>query len=582
MSYFFFILIALSLYSYSKRINTYFFKNENDLLINLFIFTFFFCLIYLIVSYSFIIGFNNKNVAYFILLVLIGIFFLEINQIKSLIKNLQLKFISSDLKIIYIILFFFFLISLQPVADEDSLRYHLEIGKKINDKTFYENIWFDYILIGAHEFINSFSLNFNLENISSLTNFLYLFFSIVTNIYILKRYKTGSGLKSGLILLSCPYLIALVSSQKFYFLPCFVVSYSIAYLFLEKQLNKKVCYLIIISNIFCVVIKPTFFPYLILIFCWFFVTQKSLKNKILLIFLSLFFGLVFYFPIFYIKSKIFSDPFIPYFSINSDNYLWYSEFNAYLRGFALDISDKVDNPIYKLVLLPLKLILPLQFSDIFRVLGVSILFVFTIRYEYHKKIIFLIIFFIISVLVLNNYSIRWFLPLIIFITIFANIDKNLILKKILIIQLFFVCSVLVPMGVFILSSKIGIVHKNLILEKIFPSHLLISDINKNYPNQKIFTNLNYFYYFDNDVPVYFPKIVEKFDPDYFRRNEIDTKLILWPDVTSEDDSINSFVERNLKCKNLTRVKKYESIGIGRFFALHDKNSIDFILYKIDC
>ena len=28
---------------------------------------------------------------------------------------------------------------------------------------------------------------------------------------------------------------------------------------------------------------------------------------------------------------------------SSENYLWYSEFSAYLRGFALDISDKIDN-----------------------------------------------------------------------------------------------------------------------------------------------------------------------------------------------------------------------------------------------
>ena len=40
-------------------------------------------------------------------------------------------------------------------------------------------------------------------------------------------------------------------------------------------------------------------------------------------------------------------------------------------------------------------------------------------------------------------------------------------------------------NIFIFSSKIGIVHKNLILDKIFPSHLLISDINKNYPNHFI-------------------------------------------------------------------------------------------------
>ena len=56
-------------------------------------------------------------------------------------------------------------------SDEDSLRYHLEIGKKINNGSFYNNVWFDYITLGAHEFIISMGLDINFENISSYTNF---------------------------------------------------------------------------------------------------------------------------------------------------------------------------------------------------------------------------------------------------------------------------------------------------------------------------------------------------------------------------------------------------------------------------
>ena len=43
------------------------------------------------------------------------------------------------------------------LAPEPGGKKFIEVGKKINDGTFYLNPWFDYIALGAHEFINSFA-----------------------------------------------------------------------------------------------------------------------------------------------------------------------------------------------------------------------------------------------------------------------------------------------------------------------------------------------------------------------------------------------------------------------------------------
>ena len=137
-----------------------------------------------------------------------------------------------------------------------------------------------------------------------------------------------------------------------------------------------------------------------------------------------------------------------------------------------------------------------------------------------------------------------------FVSIFARIDKLNFLKKITYLQLLAISCLIIPMGLSILASNIGIIDKKIILSKIFQSHNMIEHINKNYKNEKIFTKLNYFYYFDNIVPVYHYTIVKKFDPDYYRKNEKNTKLIYlespnsWTFEMQDLEKIADFAKKN--------------------------------------
>ena len=579
MIYIFLLLLTLGLYSASNKINQYIFKENGNIIINTFIFSFFFGLIYIINSYLFILNINGKYFAYLFFAIIIIYSLLQIKEIYNYFKIFKLNYISNNKIILAIFLFYFFTILL-PVADEDSLRYHLEIGKKINNGTFYNNTWFDYIALGAHEFINSFALHINFEHISSYSNFVALSFAIVSNIYILKKYKKGSGISSAIILLSCPYLIALIPSQKFYFFPCFIVSYSIAYLYLEKKINTITIYLILLLNIFCVIIKPTFAPYLILVGIWLFIINKGYKNKIFYLLGAIVLLIIFYFPIFIIKQKIYNDPFLPYISLNSQNFAWLSDYNFYLKTWNMDITDTINNLFLKYLLIPIKLVLPLSFSDIFKSLGLGLLFLFSFNYRKNKNLLLLLLFFIFAVILLNNYQTRWFLPLLIFISIFAKIDKLIILKKTTFLQLIAVSCIIVPMSLATLATNIGLLDKKVILDKIFQSHKLIEHINNKHRNEKIFSKINYYYYFDNVVPVYYPKIVKKFDKNYYKNNEKTTKLILWP--IGPDDSYDAikFVSENLSCNKIKEIDEF-SVGVERNF-LNQKNKTKVILYKLDC
>ena len=595
MNYFLLLLLTLGLYSFCNKIHYYFYKTNENIIVNTFIFSSFFALIYLINSYLLLFNINSKYFSYFFILFSAIVCIFQRREILNYVNIIKSYFIKKN-KLFLLLLFFYFLTILLPPADEDSLRYHLEIGKKINDGSFYLNTWLDYIALGAHEFINSFALHFKFENISSYTNFVYLSFAIISNIYILKKYKQGSGILSGLILLSCPYLIALISSQKFYFFPCYIVSYSIAYLYLEKKIDTLILYLILTLNIFCFIIKPIFLPYLILVSLWIFIKKKNYYDKILyLIFFSTV-SVLFYFPIFLIKFNIYNDPFLPLISINNENTEWLSIYNYYLTNWNMDFTDSINNLYVKYLLIPFKLVFPLQPADLFKTLGLGLLFLFSINYKKNKYLLGLIIFFIFSVIILNNFQSRWFLPLLIFVAIFANLNRFNFLKKITYLQLIGVFCILIPMGLATFASNLGLLNKKFLFNKTFQAHKMIEYINENYEDEKVFSTLNYFYYFDNVVPVYYPYITTKIEPDYYRKNEETTKLILWKDEKDYIDKIisketnenfeaqmglNRFVDENFQCKKIKKIKDFE-FGAGRNFLNHKKNKTKFSLFRMVC
>ena len=575
MSYLFLLFATLSLYSLSNKINRYVHKNNENVIVDTFIFSFLFVLIYLLSSYLFLLNISSKYFAYIFLIIVILVIYSQWREILKYFKIFKLKLFSNNKLLILILIFYSFIIFFPP-SDEDSLRYHLAIAKKINNGSFYSNVWFDYITIGSQEFLSSFLLHLNLENFISYSNFLYLAFAIISNIFILKKYNKGSGFLSATILISSPYLIALLASQKFYFFPCFIVSYSIAYLYLDKEKNLFTIYLVLFLNVFCVISKAIFLPYLILIIIWLFFIIKGNKNKIIYLFSTLFTVIVLYFPIFFIKLKIFNDPFLPYISLNSSNFDWFADFNFNLTNWNMDYTDKIKNMYLKSFLIPFKLIFPLTVSDFFKTLGISLLFLFSFDFKKNKNLLYILIFFILSVVVLNNYQTRWFLPLLLFTSIFARINKYSFLKKINLIQLSLVSCLIFSLGLISIISHVGLLDKKIILNKIVSSTKVVEKINKKYKNHKFFSDLNNQYYFSNSIPIYYPKQVNKFDKNYYKRNEPEAKFIIY---TGKYGDIKLLLSRYFDCQTYEKIEEYYYLN-RRFYFIAQKKKVN--LYRLTC
>ena len=259
--------------------------------------------------------------------------------------------------IVALFLFLFLISSMLPPADLDSLRYHLEIPKKIINNQFYNYITLDYTYLGAIEFLNLFGLNFNFENTSSLINFLYLLFLVISNFYIFQKYKIGSNNFGNLIVLSSPYLTSMITSQKIYFLPCYIVIYSLTYLILNGyKIKFKIHQLISSILVFSISIKTIFLFYVFLIFLFqLYILRNNFKNFFIYFLTYIFFILLFIIPILILKYRLFGNPLIPFLDLNGINGQWLNEFRSFLIKYEYPLN------FYNLIFFPLKIILPFSF-----------------------------------------------------------------------------------------------------------------------------------------------------------------------------------------------------------------------------
>ena len=582
MNYFISSICLFGFYSMALIFNTYYYKSKTNILQNIFSFTLIFYLIYIIISFFFIFQINSKFISagIAILSFVLGISFL-LKRYKIILKEINNNF---DHKLLLLSIFSYFLLSYLIPSDQDSIRYHLEIPKNIIENTFYKNSTLDYMMVGANEFIILFGLHLNFENTASLLSFTYIIFIILTNNFFLEKYKIGSKYLGGFIVISSPYLVSLIASQKIYLLPCFIVSYSIAYLYIAKnKISFKDVLLIIILSIFSVCLKTIFLPYLLYILFWsLFIFKSTRIEKIYISLFSFFVGCLSYLPIAWIKYQLYKDPFIPIVSFNPDNQEWLKMWYYFLTNFQMDYTDRF-NTFFQIILIPVKLIVPLNPIDLFRTLGIGMAGLLLLPYKKNKNLLLIIFFFLISFFILGNYQSRWLLPLLIFIGIFVQEIGNNFFKKIVYLQLICILFVVAPLGLF---SFVGsYIPKINIEKKIVPIKDISQKINEKYKNQKYFTNTNFFYYHDNKIPIYYPEITQIFDKDLFNRNK-NVRLFLhidsgkfdisqyvkggqfqFPKYVWSDFSKNLYVKKNSKEITATcAISGYQIVETWRFNA----------------
>ena len=353
--------------------------------------------IFLIISYPlFIYGFLNSDFfdKIFLFIILIGI----LNFILFLFKKKKINLFShyKTNYLVFTLIFLYFLLSISPITDADSLSYHLNVGKYILEYSRLptESFQLHNYLSGIGEFLNSFALSINLEIFSSFINF----FGLLIIIYIIKNISNLSTLDGKkylnilyLSLLSCPTIIILVSSGKpqlFYLSLISVCFYSILNLFNNKFDDKNFFKLFIIISFFCftaLLAKISFIIDIFLIYLFiFFYLYKNTKPFFIIKYFSILitFAFIFYFPVLYWKEISFG--------VNFYKFILNPIPNGVFPDSFLFKNHLSETQIEKF---PQNLIIPYNLADLTNTIGFTffvIILLFFIKFKYKKIILFTI------------------------------------------------------------------------------------------------------------------------------------------------------------------------------------------------
>ena len=367
----------------------------------------------------------------------------------------------------YLILFLilgYFLLSLAPVTNADSLDYHLFVGKYIFHNGEYPTDinYFSSRLAGAGEILTAIGLVFGSEQFGSLIQF-----SGILSIFGILKKKTKNKIFF-LVILSSPVLVFLVSSLKpqLFHIASNALIFSL-FIFPEKeklQGNKDYIFKVIFSAVILTVSVQSKFSFLLsssmlgllILYSSFF--KKKIFSSLLIFFT---FFTFFYLPILYWKVLTYGGNIIElFYSPVTTNIHGYWEFRSMLKNVGSAVSY-------------LWIILPVDLKNLTQTLGFgSVLAIYALlNFKKNKKyesMVFVLSFLFVSYFIGQNTA-RFFLePLIWFAIILSSVPNftfhkifNLIIKFQAVIVL---C--MVSYGVFTLTP--GILTKNLrdeILEK---------------------------------------------------------------------------------------------------------------------
>ena len=430
-----------------------------------------------------------------ILLILIG--FYKPDSIQELVKKINL--IDNKIKLLlFLIIFGYFLISLLPITDPDSLNYHLTMPylSLLNEKFFIEKEWFTSQLSGAGEALIIFGLSINAYKLSSILQFSALL-AIIVAILNLKNSKNNFDLNSKILIclsiLCIPAFLFLTFTAKpqLFSIGTNLIAFLITLFILPFEKNKKKS-----ITIFCIIsflcLSSTQFKFsfflssgIILLFAYFEMIKKKLLFKSLLI-TFIFFVLVVFPREYYDYQNLSSDIVKNFFNPVRDNYL--------AEDFIISLKHGPGNPRYW----PYWIFVPYyinQFtlSVVTEIVGLSVL-IFLVNFKFRlvkKFFLAAIIFFIIALPFgqpTGRFFIEPFLWLVIGSIYYLTQKNNLlfkIFKKLIIINsiiIFLIISFTVinflP-GIFSINN-----HKN-VLKKSADGYSLYEWANKNLPNDAI-------------------------------------------------------------------------------------------------
>ena len=197
------------------------------------------------------------------------------------------------------ILAFYFILSITPVTDADSLDYHLGVPLEIIRKggLYFKLEWKHLRVIGLGEFINLIGLIIRTDNIGSNLNFISLCFLLLVTYNYTSNKQINILLT--LVILSTPLLIQLIPNQKPQFYGVCAIVIPIIAILKHISINSKHLFVVIGSVFFAISLKYSFYVSggISLLFIIYTMNNKLLINILYCIILYV----IFLFPLHLIK-----------------------------------------------------------------------------------------------------------------------------------------------------------------------------------------------------------------------------------------------------------------------------------------
>ena len=440
-----------------------------------------------------------------ILIILIG--FYKPDNIKELFEKRTL--INTKTRILlFIIILGYFIISLLPITDPDSLDYHLTVPylSLMNEKFFIQNEWFTSQLAGAGEALIMFGLSINAYKLSSILQFTALFLIIVAILNLRhERYylNTNSKILICLAILCIPSFLFLTFTAKpqLFAIGTNFVAFLMAFFILpfEKD-DKKFITIFCLICFFCFSASQFKFSFflssgIILLFSFFELFKRKLLFKGILI--SLIFFTIIVFPREYYDYKYLSHDIIRnFFSPATDDYA--------TPNFIASLKHGTGNARY----LPFWIFLPynqygVTLGVVTEIIGLSVLiFLVNFKFKPIKNIVYAsIIFFILAIPFgqpMGRFFIEPFLWLTVGSIIYLSSKNNLlfiICKKLVIINSIIILVALLYTIVNFLPGIFSIKNHKNILAKHANGYNLYKWAKKNLPDDSIIltTHRSYLY-----------------------------------------------------------------------------------------
>ena len=464
-----------------------------------------------IILYNFFLFFGVNELylkILIILLILIG--FYRPDSIQELFK----KYIAVNTKtklLLFTIISGYFLISLLPITDPDSLDYHLTLPflSLINEIFFIQNEWFTSQLAGAGEALIIFGLSINAYKLSSILQFVALF-SIIIAILNLKSERHNFNLDSKILIclaiLCIPsflYLTFTAKPQLFAISTNFIAFLMTFFILPFEKNNKKFIIIFCIISFLCFSATQFKFSFflssgIILLFAFTELFKRKLIFKGFLISMIFFFIIVF--PREFYDYKYLSQDIIRnFFSPATDDYA--------TQSFISSLKHGTGNSRY----LPYWIFLPFNqygfsLGVVTEIIGLSVLiFLVNFKFKPVKKIVYAsLIFFILALLFgqpMGRFFIEPFLWLAVGAVFYLNPKNNKffqISKILVIINSIVIFIVIVFTVVTFIPGILSIKNHKNILEKYANGYKLYTWASKNLSNDSVILTTHRSYLFSKN------------------------------------------------------------------------------------